>query len=81
MQKQTQPTNVTSGMSVSILRFGHPANTLNVPVGSTVADVLAAANLTTAENEEMFVEGEQATGQDILEDGDVLSIVTRKQAG
>lgn len=78
MRQATQDENV---MSVSIARFGQSTITLDVPVDSTVSDVLELAGIDTQGNEQLFVAGTSANGNDILESGDILSIVTPKQAG
>jgi hypothetical protein len=68
-------------IKVSISRFGHSTVTLDVPVDSTVSDTLALAGIETQGNEQVFVAGTQANGEDILDDGDIVSVVTPKQAG
>lgn len=82
MQKQTNNSAAMSkSMNVTIVRFGYPATNVTVPVGSTVSDVVRAGNLQLEGNEDMFVEGVRAESNDILEAGDMLSVVTPKQAG
>lgn len=78
MRTATQDENV---MSVSIARFGQSTLTLDVPIDSTVSDVLEQAGIDTQGNEQLFVAGTSANSNDILEAGDILSIVTPKQAG
>jgi sulfur carrier protein ThiS len=68
-------------MTVSIARFGQSTLTLEVPVDSTVQDVLDSAGIDTQGNEQLFVAGTNANANDILDAGDILSIVTPKQAG
>jgi sulfur carrier protein ThiS len=78
MQK-AQSTN--GSVVVTISRFGHEARTVALPDGATVAQALAQAGIALEGREEMFVEGVSADSTDVLENGDILSIVTPKQAG
>lgn len=78
MQKAQSNSN---SITVTITRFGHNTQTVSVAEGSTVAQVLESAGIVLAGLEELFVEGQTAESNDILEDGDLLSIVTPKQAG
>jgi hypothetical protein len=50
-------------------------------VNSTVANALAAANVSLMGNERVYVAGVEASHADILDDNDILAIVTPKQAG
>ena len=68
-------------ITVTISRFGHEAKTVTLPEGATVAQALASASITLEGREEMFVEGVSAEQSDVVENGDILSIVTPKQAG
>lgn len=67
-------------IAVSVVSFGNDPVAVCVPVGSTVAFALAKAGIVRG-SQEIFVSGETAEDSDILEAGDVLSIVTPKQAG
>lgn len=71
----------TNTIKVTVSRFGHEPRTLDVPEDSTVSDVLGIAGVSIEEHQQLFVEGVSAESGDILEDGDILSIVTPKQAG
>jgi sulfur carrier protein ThiS len=68
------------GITVQVVSFGNDAVSVTLPEGATVSDALAQANITRT-TQEIFVSGEVAEDSDILENGDVLSIVTPKQAG
>jgi hypothetical protein len=72
--------NESEGIKVSVARFGQSTITLNVPLDSTVSEVLELAGIETQGNEQLFVAGTTAKENDILESDDVLSIVTPKQA-
>jgi hypothetical protein len=81
MQKRTTKKIAKGEMTITVSKFGDDPRNVIVPVGSTVADVLKAASITLTGRETAFVEGEQAERGDILENADILSIVTPKQAG
>ena len=68
-------------MSVTISRFGHGNQTVNVAEGATVEAALTSAGIDLAGNEQLFVAREVAERADVLESGDTLQIVTPKQAG
>lgn len=67
-------------IAVSVVSFGNDPVAVALPVGATVAQALAKAGVVRS-GQEIFVSGETAEDSDILENGDVLSIVTPKQAG
>ena len=67
-------------IAVSVVSFGNDPIAVALPTGSTVADALAKADIVRS-GQEIFVSGESADDADVLENGDVLSIVTPKQAG
>lgn len=69
-------------IAVSVARLGNDPLPVALPVGSTVRDALEKAGVsTTGRSTEYFVGGVRADLDDELEDGDVLSLVTPKQAG
>lgn len=68
-------------ISVAVSRFGQDTVMLKLAKGTKVGDALEKEGIELESNEKIFVAGEEATRNDILEDGDVLSIVTPKQAG
>ncbi len=67
-------------ISVAVVSFGNDPIALTLAKGATVADALAKAGITRG-SQEIFVSGEVAEDADELEDKDVVSIVTPKQAG
>ena len=81
MQKAESNATPGDNMVVTIARFGHAPQNVTVPNGSTVNTVLTTAGISLEGREELFVEGVNAEGADVLENGDILSIVTPKQAG
>lgn len=74
-QAQQQPHD---GITVTIARFGSGTREVTVPVDTTVADALAAADLSPENGEVVMVAGVTAQPTDIVEDGDIVSIVTPK---
>lgn len=80
MQKVTTAEEVVEFIKVSVVSFGNDPITLTLPINSTVAQALAGASITRGA-QEIFVSGETANDADILDNGDILSIVTPKQAG
>ena len=67
-------------IAVSVVSFGNDPIAVAIPVGSTVAQAMAAAGVSRG-GQQLFVSGEVAEDGDVLEAGDVLTIVTSKQAG
>lgn len=68
-------------IAVSVARMGQESLPLALPSGSTVRDALAKAGVSGSARTEYFVSGVRADMDDVLESGDVLSLVTPKQAG
>lgn len=68
-------------IAVSVSRFGHDPVPVCVPEGATVEDVLEKADIELEGREEIFVAGTKADMDSEVEDKDILSIVTPKQAG
>ena len=68
-------------MIITIAKFGSDPENVTIPTGSTVGDALREAGVTVKKNWELFVDGDDAETKDILENGDILSIVTPKEAG
>jgi len=67
--------------TVYIARFGHDEIEIEVAEGATVQEVFAKTGYTNSGREVAYVDGVPATMRSIVEDGDVISIVTPKQAG
>lgn len=68
-------------ITVVLMRFGSDPEKIDVPVNATVADALEEANISLNTNERVWVDGEKATKQDVLEDGDNIAVVSPKEAG
>lgn len=80
ISKKTAKVTKDETIAVAVVSFGNDPMPLTLHKGATVADALNAAGITLA-RQEFFVSGEPAESDDELEAGDVLSIVTPKQAG
>lgn len=81
MQKATAATPAGDTIAVSVTRMGSDPVTVRLAVGSTVADALREAGVASGGRLEYFVDGQRAEANDVLEDLDVLALVTPKQAG
>lgn len=81
MVRKAESSVAADGVGVAISRFGHDPIPVCVADGATVADVLEKADLSLEGNQQVFNAGEQVEMSDIVEDGDVLSIVSPKAAG
>lgn len=68
-------------IAVTISRFGSDPVAVAVADGATVSEVLAKAGISLSGREEIFVAGVKATMDAVVEDKDILSVVTPKQAG
>ena len=68
-------------ISVSITRFGGEVSRYDVPVDSTLGALFTIANVSLASNESAYVGDTLATVNDILENGDNVSIVQAKKGG
>jgi hypothetical protein len=80
--KKTMRTNTNSGViSVQISRFGQNTVSVEVAQDSTVGDVLDTAGISLSGNEKLFCAGVEAALSDLVDAGDVLSVITPKQAG
>lgn len=76
----TTPATTANVIAVSVVSFGNDPITFTLPLGSTVAQALTHADIVRS-GQEIFVSGEVAEDADILENGDIVSVVTPKQAG
>lgn len=75
-------TNNTGGViNVQISRFGQNTVSVDVAENSTVGEVLNAAGVSLSGSEKVFCAGVEATLTDLVDSGDVLSVISPKQAG
>lgn len=75
----TAPTGDT--IAVAVTRLGSDPVPVTLPARSTVQEAITKSGVSIGNRAEYFVDGVRAEMNDILENGDVLSIVTPKQAG
>jgi len=68
-------------ITIYIARFGHDEIEMRVDEGTTVAQVFAQSGIDLTGREQSYVDGVPALPGSIVENGDVVSIVTPKQAG
>ena len=68
-------------INVVIMRFGSDPEKIEIAKDSTVEDALEEVDITLNKSEKIWVNGEKALKQDILQDGDNIAIVSPKEAG
>lgn len=68
-------------IKISIGKFGSDPKEVTIPADSTVEDALEAAGISLSSTEKVWVNGERANANDILDDNDTVNIVTPKEAG
>ena len=68
-----------SGATVKIGRFNEPTQEVTLEEEGTVQDALNALDIQVSDAESMWVNGEQADYEDVLEDGDRLIIAGKKE--
>lgn len=67
-------------ITVKIGAFGTDPEEYELPKDASVGDALVEAGMDDR-TKKVYVNGETANRQDILEDGDVLNVVSPKEAG
>lgn len=68
-------------IAVAVTRLGADPIAVKLTDDRTVRKALELAGVATTGRTEYFVDGQRAEMDDILQEGDVLSLVTPKQAG
>jgi hypothetical protein len=81
MKKKKTVKDVENPIAVTVSRFGHDPIAVVLNEGATVEEALEEADIDLDGREQVFVAGERAGMDDEVEDKDVLSVVTPKQAG
>lgn len=81
MIKTTDGAAAGQTIAVAVSRLGSDVVPVTLPKDATVADALEKAAISASARTEYFVSGVRADMDDVLEDGDVLALVTPKQAG
>ncbi len=68
-------------IKVKIGTFGSDSQDLSLEKNCTVGKALEKAGIPFGSTEKVMVNGERATANDILEDGDIVNIFSPKEAG
>lgn len=68
-------------INVIVGRFGVEPQNVEVSAGATVQDVLDEVGLSLSRSEKVWVGGEKAVVQDVVEEGDILNVVGSKEGG
>jgi len=68
-------------MKVTIGRFGSEPKEVELEKDATVRQALEELGLDVGETTNVYVNGVKASMRDILEEGDLVNLVTPKQAG
>ena len=73
----------SGGRSIAVVvsRFGHDPIPVSIAAGTSVGTVLANAGIVLQDLETVYVAGGEVNQEDIVENGDVISIITPKAAG
>ena len=80
MRKATRPT-ASANIEVKVGRYNEKTQSVVVPTGSSVQDVLDQAEISLGASESIWVEGELAEETDTVENGDNLQLVGKKEGG
>lgn len=68
-------------IKVIIGRFGREPEEVEIAENSTVNEALKDAGIKLNDSEKIWVNSERAAGNDIIENGDIINIVSPKEAG
>jgi len=68
-------------LSIKVGRFGSDPVSVQVPANSTVGKVLEKAEIDLNDVERVFLNGETATKTKKVKRGDIVSVVSPKEAG
>ena len=69
------------GITVTVGSFGSDPTEISIDKDTSIREALEEAGISTGSAEKIYVNGERATLRDILEDGDVVNVVSSKEAG
>lgn len=78
MQKATK---TSSSKNISIARAGEETIVLPYRKGLTVSEIFEEAGISLSSSEDIYVEAEEAAAEDILQAGDLIQIVGKKDGG
>lgn len=70
-----------NSMKVTIGRFGSEPQEVFIERDSTIRAALTEVGIEITDSDKVWVNGQRATLRDILEENDIVNVVTPKQAG
>ena len=79
MQKARKSTG--SDITVSVARLGEDEQEVVVTKDATVDDVLSEAGLSLSPSEKAYVNSDEAKGHFVVDEGDHISIIGKKEGG
>jgi len=79
MRKTT--TETTDTISVEVGRFNEPTRGIDIAEGATIQEVIKVLDITLSDTETLWVDGEKAEANDIVENNDRIQIVGKKEGG
>ena len=80
MAKRGRPRGSSSSFKVKIARLGTAPVEVTLGRTHTVAAALLAAGIDPSGSEDVWVDGEQTDRDDVVEAGEILTIITPKAA-
>ena len=81
MKKTTKRTTRKRQISVTLVRPTEEDETVTLPTGSTVEDALTELDYELPDGQSMYVGANEAELEDMLEDGDILQVIGKKEGG
>lgn len=80
--RMKKPTKKSSGaLTVTIARLGEDSIDVSVGKGTTVGQVVEEAGLTLSSNEKLYINSDEAKDHFIVDDGDHISVIGKKEGG
>ena len=81
MQKATSQKTTGTKVTIKIGRFNEPTEEVEVSKKSTIKDVVDELDMEISSSESLWVNGEKANDDDVVEDGDYIQVVGKKEGG
>lgn len=70
-----------SNITITVGRFGERAKKVKVPVGSTIGQLLKAADIKLSASEKVWIDGARSQPGKKVEKGDIINIVGAREGG
>jgi len=70
-----------SNITITVGRFGERAKKIKVPVGSTLGQLLKAADIKLSASEKIWIDGARSQLGKKVEKGDIINIVGAREGG